>query len=473
MIDYQQRTEVEKAILCCMYLMGDNVTDEKKDALETLFLELRETDFSDPLHKQIFIAITKLIAANKPINLVTLTEILESSKTKFSMQALSEIITTFPTWHDYKTYLGILKKHVITDELKGIAQELLSNAEKDPFLAKEKGIVALSQLGEKTSIELQHYGEALEKAKDEMILWVEGKKTSMASIKTCWSRFNYFAPLVDGEVSIIAARPGVGKTAFVIQLIKHVASVENKKVAFFSLEMNKKQVSTRILLNEMRTSLNAIKNNKYAKKQIDVAVNKLKGINIYLETEKSSLEQIVRACKVQHKRKGLDLIVIDYLQLMKTSVKCKDRRETVDYISRELKLLASELNIPIIALSQLNREVERGDNREPMLSDLRESGAIEQDAYFVMFLHPLKTLPIGYREDIDKQVKAIVAKNRGGAIGNFYLKYIGDQYVFEQIDDKNEVYNAPEISKSEIDDEDNPFLQQERIDFENDDELPY
>lgn len=470
---YEQRAEVEKAILSCMFQMK-YMTSDAKEAMETIILDLSEIDFSIEFYKQVFISIVRLFKASKPIDIITVTEVLESMKIKFSIKDLSDIGVLLPTWANYQTYLDLLKKHITTDGIKKIANELLTLADEDPYGAKEKGIASLSQLGEKTSIELKQYGEALEMARNDLIEWADGKKTTMASIKTCWSKLNYFAPLVDGEVCIIAARPGVGKSAFVIQLIKHAARGEGKKVAFFSLEMNENQVTTRILLNEMRLSLNAIKGNNHIKKPLDFAVNKLKDINVFLETKKASLEKIIRACKVQHKKTGLDLIVIDYLQLMNTSIKYKDRRETVDHISRELKLLATELNIPIIALSQLNREVERGDNREPMLSDLRESGAIEQDAYFVMFLHPLKTTPTGYREDIDKQIKGIVAKNRGGAIGNFYLKYIGDQYYFEQIDDKSEVYSASSVVKETINDDDNPFIQEEmQLEKVEDDDLPY
>ena len=151
-------------------------------------------------------------------------------------------------------------------------------------------------------------------------------------------------------------------------------------------------------------------------------------------TSAFTLEQICRAVRVQKKRKGLDLLCIDYLQLMGTREKQKDRRLEVEHITRQLKLLAMELQIPIVALSQLSRNAEVSD-REPILSDLRESGSIEQDASQVIFLHREKgkEVAFGYREDIDRFLKVIIAKNRNGAIGICYMKFEADTMTFGEV----------------------------------------
>lgn len=475
------RQEVEKSILSCIFLLGKSKNEAEREALETIFLEVCENDFQENAHNYIFLAAFKLFRANKPIEFITVIEVLESMSVWKSLNSkmldnplsyISELCTYMPTAVNYQTYLELLKKHNMADGIKAIAARMIDNADANPYEVKEQAISELSKLGEKTSVELMHYGAALEKAKDKLEQWADGKSTSIANVKTGWSRLNYFAPLVNGELIVIAARPGTGKSAFVAQLALHVAQKEEKRVAFFSLEMSDESVANRILLSKSKHSMASIQNNMQAKRLINEAYEEIKDARIYIETKLFTIEKIVRACKIQQKKTGLDLIIIDYLQLMSTTKKLANRNEIVTHLSNELKRLAVEMNVPVIALSQLNREVERGDNREPMLSDLRDSGAIEQDAYFVMFLHPQKTLPSGYREDIDKQIKAIVAKNRGGAIGSFYFKYIGDQYTFEQIDDKNEVYTA-QTRELQIKFVDNPFVSDENQNSMLDDDLPY
>lgn len=235
----------------------------------------------------------------------------------------------------------------------------------------------------------------------------------------------------NGDLIIIAARPSVGKTAFALNLAVNAATRASKSIAIFSLEMPVIQLATRMLAAKASVESDKLRTGKYISNQdwakIDEAVNKLEKAQLYMDDSSSiKINDIFAKCRKLKQDNGLDMIIVDYLQLVSPSVSRGDnRQQEVAEISRALKQLARELQVPVIALSQLSRSVEKGGEKYPQLSDLRESGAIEQDADIVMFLHrdsKENQNEDGSRKEV-QTIKVIIAKHRNGALANIDLAF--------------------------------------------------
>ena len=239
------------------------------------------------------------------------------------------------------------------------------------------------------------------------------------------------------DLIIIAARPAMGKSAFAINLATHAATNSNTPVVIFNLEMSKEQVANRILCSEAMVDSNKIRTGKIDDNEwikLANASGRLAEAPIYIDdTPGISIMEIRARCKKLKLEKDIGLVVIDYLQLVQGSGKKNASREQeISEISRSLKILAKELDIPVIALSQLSRGAEKRDDKRPMLSDLRESGAIEQDADIVMFLYRDDY----YNEDSEKKniAEVILAKHRGGSTGTVELLWLGNYTKFANIE---------------------------------------
>jgi len=448
--------EAEAYILNCLIAYKDAESLAIKD---DIFLEIEDSDFTSEEYRRIFVACKNLFITEKPIDLVTITEI----NTKIDMITLSAITTCNFSNAFYKTYIAIVKKHSNTRKLITLADKMKLLAVDDPYMARDNILASLSLIGENVESELDHFGGTLDETAEYINELAIGKVV-VDGIKTPYQKLNYYlGNFQNGEVIIVAARPSVGKSAFVSDIILNTALKEKKSVAFFNLEMSKRQIALRMYANVLNCSIYDFKDGKIKKSDIEQAKNKIKAGNLYVDTSIQTIERLMRACRVLKKRNGLDLVCLDYLQLMNSTQGFKSRREEIEYVSRQLKLLAMELNIPIIALSQMSRAIEL-DDRQPVLSDLRESGAIEQDATAVLFLHRLKGMEKEpqYRPDIDRFIMVKVAKNRNGAVGDFYFKFIADKMKFKQIEkDGSDVVFVPNSSKQvkleELETEDNPF----------------
>jgi replicative DNA helicase len=236
-----------------------------------------------------------------------------------------------------------------------------------------------------------------------------------------------------GELIIIAGRPSMGKTALALNIAEHTALADNNPVAVFSLEMSAEQLAFRLISSLGRVNQTSLKSGKLRDTdwdRIDGAILQMKEMPIYIDDTPSltPVELRARARRIQ-REKGLSLIVIDYLQLMQVPGSKENRATEISEISRNLKALARELGIPIIALSQLNRSVEQRVDKSPIISDLRESGAIEQDADVIAFIYREEV----YNPETDEKGTALinVAKQRNGPIGKFYLTFLGQYTKFE------------------------------------------
>ncbi len=235
------------------------------------------------------------------------------------------------------------------------------------------------------------------------------------------------------DLLIIAGRPGQGKTGFLLSIAKNAALTHKKHVAIFSLEMSNEQVVQRLIAQETGIDSQRLRNGKLQENEWPLfthAVEVFSDTHIYLDdTPAITPLQLRTKCRRLHMEFGIDLIIIDYLQLMGGDTRNDNRVQEVSHISRSLKVLARELNVPVLTAAQLSRAVEQRTDKKPVLSDLRESGSLEQDADIVMFIYR----PDQYEKDTDKQniAEIIIAKHRNGPVGSVELIFRGALAKFE------------------------------------------
>ncbi len=242
------------------------------------------------------------------------------------------------------------------------------------------------------------------------------------------------------DLIIIAARPGVGKTAFGLSLTYNIAKYHNKSVGFFSLEMKSDQIVTRLLSQESRINVFDLRIGKISQEyenKLALGIRKLSNLKVFIDdTPAISLHELRAKARRMITEKNVEIIFVDYLQLMQGPSNVESREREISYISRGLKALAKELDIPVVALAQLNRQVEMRQSKKPMLSDLRESGAIEQDADIVCFLHRLEKNEKDENSNEQepfrpREIEVIIAKQRNGPTGSFTLLFLPTYARFE------------------------------------------
>ena len=237
----------------------------------------------------------------------------------------------------------------------------------------------------------------------------------------------------EGEVIIVAARPSMGKTAFLVNLVVHALLREKKKVAFFSVEMSKEQMALRMLSLICRIPLSHLRVGKLSDKSWSVLITKASELSeskLFMDdTAPISPVEIRSKCRKLKAKGNLDMVVVDYLQLMSLNKRVENREREVSEISRQLKALSKELKVPVIALAQLNRSVESRTDQRPLLSDLRESGSIEQDADVIMMLYRDEY----YNKDSDQKgvTELIVNKQRNGPVGTVKLRWVAEYGLFD------------------------------------------
>jgi replicative DNA helicase len=255
------------------------------------------------------------------------------------------------------------------------------------------------------------------------------------------------AGLQNGELIIIAGRPSMGKTALALNIAEHAALMDDNPVAIFSMEMSASALAQRMISSLGRVNAHSIKTGKLTERdfsKISSAMDLMKNAPIYIDDTPSitPIELRSKARRIQ-REKGLKLIVVDYLQLMRVPGNNENRAIEISEISRNLKALARELNIPVIALSQLNRSVEQRIDKHPQLSDLRDSGAIEQDADVIAFIYrewvylsreQKDELGAAQAEELEGTAVINIAKQRNGAVGEFTLTFLGKFTKFENWD---------------------------------------
>ncbi len=423
-------------------VLGSMLTD--KDAVISAMEVLRPEAFYRDDNKAIFEAILNLYNKSEPIDIITLKDELESMN-KFEQVGGFEYIANLPdkvpTTANVQKYIKIVEEKSILRSLIKTANEIIelgytpSEDVEDIMDGAEKKIFNLMQ-----SKNQKGYTPIKDVLVESFTKLEElyNRKQHITGIPTGFIELdNRTAGLHGSELILIAARPAMGKTAFALNIATNAALRGNASVAIFSLEMSKDQLVNRILCSEAMVDSNKVRTGKVDEDdwvKLAGAIGPLSEANIYIDdTPGISIMEIRTKCRKLKMEKDIGLVVIDYLQLVQGNNKrVGSREQEISEISRSLKILAKELNVPVIALSQLSRAVEQRPDHRPMLSDLRESGAIEQDADIVMFLYRDDY----YNKESEKKdlAEVIIAKQRGGSTGTVELLWMGNYTKFVNIE---------------------------------------
>lgn len=418
-------------------ILGSIILD--KDAIITVAETILPGDFYKEAHKIIYESMLKLNNNNEPIDLITLIEELRKEGHLDSVGGISyltSLSTIVPTTSNVKYYANIVKEKSVMRQLIKASNEIInlgydgSVDVEDILNTAEKKIFDISQ--EKASDDFQPINLVLQDTYD-MIEKLYSDKTEVTGITTGFKDLNKkINGLQRTDLILVAARPAMGKTAFSLNLVQNAALKGDASVAVFSLEMSKEQLVQRMLSAQSNVELSKIKTGTLGEAdwpRIIDAMAVLSEAKIHIDdTPGIKISEIRSKCRKLKIEKGLDFILIDYLQLMEGDGKNENRQQEIAKISRSLKILAKELDCPVVALSQLSRSPELRKDHRPILSDLRESGSIEQDADIVMFLYRDEY----YHDDSEKKNigEIIVAKNRHGETGTVELVWFGQVQKF-------------------------------------------
>lgn len=438
-------TDIEEAVLGALML--------EKDAYTTVCDILKPESFYDPANQKIYEAIQSLGASQHPIDMLTVTERLRLNNTLDEVGGpiyISELTSRVASGAHIEYHARIIAQKYLARELISFATQIEAKAfdesnDVDDLLQEAEGkLFEISQRNVKKDV------TQIDPVIEQAITQIEAAAQQTSGLSGLQSGFHDLDKITSGwqksDLIIIAARPAMGKTAFVLSMAKNMAVTYNIPVAVFSLEMSNIQLVNRLISSTCEIEGSKIKSGRLEKHEWEQLMSRVKYLYsapLYIDDTPSlsifelrtKARRLVREHKVQ-------FIIIDYLQLMNASgMKFGSREQEVSMISRNLKQLAKELEIPIVALSQLNRSVEsRSDGKRPQLSDLRESGAIEQDADIVCFIHRpeyyLRSKTDANGNNIDGLAEFIIAKHRSGSVADVNMRFRGEFARFENWTDE-------------------------------------
>lgn len=441
-----QHIAAEKAVLCCA------VIDDK--AASEIFSALSPEDFYLKAHATVFDAMRNVAYRNVPVDLVTLVQELEQQgelENCGGVAYLTDIAGEMPSAANFKHYVGIVKKNSTLRKLININNRVTDIAytgdpDEEALNIAEKEIFSLS--GEKNSGEMKEIREATNSVIDRLEKLVADPK-SMRGIPTGFASLNRrLNGLQRSDLILIAARPGQGKTSIGMNMIQSVALNRERKsesgavkpyvCAVFSLEMPAEQLTKRMLCSVAKvdmTRVNAGTLEAAEWKRLNEAKHRLDKSKIFIfDSAQTTPMELLSRCRKLKREHGLDVVMIDYLQLMTTGKRVESRQLEISEITRTLKIAARELDVPILLLSQMSRDMEK-NHRRPQMSDLRESGAIEQDADIIMFIyrkHDMTDTSIDITER--EKVELIIAKHRNGEVGSVDMRWVGKYVSFVDVD---------------------------------------
>ncbi|MDY4840726.1 MAG: replicative DNA helicase [Lachnospiraceae bacterium] len=423
-------------------VIGSMIMD--KEAIVVASESLLKEDFYHQQYGILFESMVELFNEGQPVDLVTLQNKLKEKDVPpeiSSLEYVKDLVTAVPTSANVKYYAEIVKEKAVLRKLIKVTEKI----ENECYLGKEPLDVILADTEKSIFDLLQNRGggdyvpikqvviNALEK-----IELASKTKGNVTGIATGFVDLDYkMAGLQPSDLILVAARPSMGKTAFVLNIAQYVAFHSNLTTAIFSLEMSEEQLVNRLFSLESRVDAQALRSGNLAdsdwEKLIEGAGTIGRSNLIIDDTPGISISELRSKCRKYKLEHDLKLVIIDYLQLMSGSGRTSDsRQQEISEISRSLKALARELNVPVIALSQLSRAVEQRPDHRPMLSDLRESGAIEQDADVVMFIYRDDY----YNKDSENKniAEIILAKQRNGPIGTVNLVWLPQYTKFANME---------------------------------------
>ena len=436
----QQAREAEKAVLGGLML--------ETERFDSVILKISDKDFHGKDHQLIFESMGELINENKPLDPLTVSEKLDSKNLLNKIGGkdyLISLATETPTAANLEAYAEIIRQRSVARQLmkaNSEIAEIINNPQgMDGFSLldeAERKIFSLNDEANRSQSNILSMKELIPRSIDRLHQLAESGSKLLGSSTGFKAIDNKLQGLQDGDLIVVAGRPSMGKTAFAMNVAENVL-VENDEntgaVLVFSLEMPAESLTTRLLSGMSRLDQQDVRSGKLDNKQVTQVVEqskRLRELPLYIDDSSllSPMELRARARRINRQEpNGLSLIVVDYLQLMQIPGSLENRVNQISEISRSLKSLAKELNVPVIALSQLNRAVEQRTDKRPMMADLRDSGAIEQDADVILFIYRDEV----YNEDSEQGNKAeiIIGKQRNGPIGKTYLTFLKQYARFE------------------------------------------
>lgn len=426
--------DAEQSVLGAMFLT--------KKALQRSLEVLDGSEFYLDNHSKIFECIKALDSKGSVVDLTTVSDELNNRnwlKQVGDIDYLTEIIESVPSAANVDEYIKIVEDKAILRRLIDEATSIITNSYNtsnnigEVIEEAERKIFDVSK--SLRSTEFKTIQDVLYKAQSDL----EKLAANKGDITGIPTGFYEIDKITSGfhphELIIIAARPGIGKTAMVLNMVTNIAINTNKTVALFNMEMGAEQLATRMLSSVGQIDGSKLKTGNLEHsdwKRLNEAISRLSGTNIYIDdTAGQTVSEIRSKCrKLATSPSGLDIIVIDYLQLIQGNSKAgSNRQQEVSDISRTLKTMAMELNVPVIALSQLSRSIEKRDDKKPMLSDLRESGAIEQDADIVAFIH----CPDEEKLKDNSLMEFVIRKHRNGPLADIPLIFQRNTSTFVNV----------------------------------------
>ena len=453
--------DAEMALLGC-FLIDSDIASELVD-------KLSEEDFYQESHQHILRAMKRVFANRKPIDIVTVSDELENEgrlEKAGGIVYLTELAQITPSAANYKSYYEIISRDSINRKLirasRKIIETSMASSDVDVSLSfAEKAIFDISQETENSALLGMGEGNVIEAVLNKFEKLKEDPN-SFRGIPTGYKMLDKITHgLQPGALIVLAARPGMGKTSLAMNLVEHASLRAGKTCAVFSLEMPREEITQRLLCSYANVSMSkALRGGDESQgglavkdwKKLMLACDQLRKSHIYIDdSSRVTPGQIQSKCRRLKATHGaLDLIMIDYIQLMSSGdsrmAGAENRQQEIASITRDLKIMAKELGVPVIALSQLRRI----QSKEPQLSDLRESGAIEQDADIVMFINrPEVTATkeeIASGQVVKGAAELILAKHRGGEQGRISLKFIGECTKFVDVDEQNREEEPPQYS---------------------------
>ncbi len=418
--------EAEKSVLGAAML--------SKDALFDVMEVVKPVDFYDENHKEIYQAMIDLSRKNAPVDALTVAEELKKRNSLEMVGGrayIASLSSMTPTTSNAMEYGRIVAEKASVRRLIETADDIVNRGYDGGMDANqmldyaERGIFEISQSRQKG--QYSHIRDVLVENLA-IIDRAEQMQGGLTGITTGFAKLDeYTSGMQKSDLIILAARPAMGKTAFALSLARNAAVRGKASVMIFSMEMAKEQLTQRLLSMESKVELQTLKTGRLERRDWDdlnVALDTLSSSNIHIDdTAGISIMEMKSKCRRLKAEAGLDLVIIDYLQLMNPEGKADSRTQEISVISRNLKLLARELDCPVLVLSQLSRAPEQRTDHRPMLSDLRESGSIEQDADIVIFLYRDEYY---HKETTEKpgECEVILAKHRSGPTGSLDVAWI-------------------------------------------------
>ena len=409
-------------------------------------------DFYRDDHRRIWRHIAKLAEAGKPADVVTVSESIEASEDKDKTGGpayLGALAQNTPSALHIRRYAELVRERAVQRRLAQVATEIaesaLSGSGKDSgqlLDEAESKIFQIAESGARRDQGLLDIKPVLARVFERIDhLYHQDNPSDVTGVPTGYTRIDQMTSgLQSGDLVIIAARPSMGKTALALNIAEHVAVDNGLPVAIFSMEMSSTQLAMRMLGSIARVDQHKMRTGRLNDKEwgdLSEAMGKLHETPLFIDEggALTALEVRARARRLKRQYSKLGLIVIDYLQLMAASTHGENRATEISEISRSLKAMAKELDVPVVALSQLNRAVDQRPDRRPVMSDLRESGAIEQDADVIMFIYREVVYKPDLPEDQRGMAEVIIGKQRNGPIGTIKLTFLGQHTRFENYQD--------------------------------------